>query len=132
MTVVTEDVRVAAGGLKLCAGQEAGVEATVHAMHDVFQSNEKEAVLLVYAENAFNSINRKVLLQNIYCVIVFMLTRHSMLVDSGEKIIYAEIENDRLEIRHAKYATVNPSPKSSMSVQLPVPAISEPIEDVNN
>ena len=64
MTVVKEDVRVAAGGLQFCAGQEAGVEAAVHAMHDVFQSNETEAVLLVDAENAFK-INRKMLLHNI-------------------------------------------------------------------
>ena len=73
MTVVKEDVRVAAGGFQLCAGQEAGVEAAVHAMHDVFQSNDTEAVLLVDAENAFNSINRKMLLHNIQyiCPVIY-------------------------------------------------------------
>ena len=49
MKVLKEDVRNSAGGLQLCAGHE----AAVHAMHDVFKSNETEAVLLVDADNAF-------------------------------------------------------------------------------
>ena len=53
--VVKEDVRNAAGGLQLCN------YAAVHTMHDVFQLNASEAVLMVDAENAFNSINRKAL-----------------------------------------------------------------------
>ena len=65
MKVLKEDVRNSAGGLQLCSGHEAGAEAAVHAMHDVFKSNETEAVLLVDADNAFNSINRKILLHNI-------------------------------------------------------------------
>ena len=34
-------------------------------MHKIFESNEREAILIVDAENAFNSINRKALLHNI-------------------------------------------------------------------
>ena len=64
MKVLREDVKKAAGGLQLCAGQEAGVEAAIHAMHNVFDSAETDAVLLVDAENAFNSINRNALLHN--------------------------------------------------------------------
>ena len=60
--VVKEDVRKAAGDLQLYRGHEAGGEAAVHAMHDVFQLN---SVLMVDAENAFNSINRNALLYNI-------------------------------------------------------------------
>jgi len=45
MKVLKEDIKVAAGGLQLCAGQEAGCEAAVHAMHDIFESIETEAVL---------------------------------------------------------------------------------------
>ena len=60
MKVVKEDIKKAAGCLQLCAGQGAGCEATIHAMHKIFESNDTEAILIVDAENAFNSINRKV------------------------------------------------------------------------
>ena len=65
MKVVKEDIKKAAGCLQLCAGQEAGCEAAIHAMQKIFESNKTEAILIVDAENAFNSINRKVLLRNI-------------------------------------------------------------------
>ena len=65
MKVVKEDIKKAAGCLQLCAGQEARCEAATHAMHRIFESIETEVILMVDAENAFNSINRKVLLHNI-------------------------------------------------------------------
>ena len=65
MKVVKEDIKKAVGCLQLCAGQEAGCEAVIHAMHRMLESNETEAILMIDAENAFNSINRKVLLRNI-------------------------------------------------------------------
>ena len=34
-------------------------------MHDIYQQDETEAVLLVHSNNAFSSINRKVMLHNI-------------------------------------------------------------------
>ena len=54
-----------AGPMQLCAGQRSGCEAAVHAMTQAFDQDESEAILLVDAANAFNSINRKVLLHNI-------------------------------------------------------------------
>ena len=65
MKVVKENIKKAAGCLQLCAGQEAGCEAAIHAMLKTFKSNETEAIIIVDAENAFNSINRKALLHNI-------------------------------------------------------------------
>ena len=65
MTVVKEDVRKAAGNLQLCAGQQAGGEAAIHAMREIFSQEDCDAVLLVDATNAFNSINRKTMLHNI-------------------------------------------------------------------
>ena len=50
---------------QLCAGQDGGCEAAVHAMRSIFQTPETEAVLLVDANNAFNSLNRKAALHNI-------------------------------------------------------------------
>ena len=40
MRVVKEDIEKAAGCLQLCAGQETGCEATIHAMHRIFESND--------------------------------------------------------------------------------------------
>ena len=40
-------------------------EAAAHAMTQAFDQDESEAILFVDAANAFNSINRKVLLHNI-------------------------------------------------------------------
>ena len=65
MKLVKEGIKKAAGCLQLFAGQEAGCEAAMHVMHKIFESSETEAILIVDAENAFNSINRKALLHNI-------------------------------------------------------------------
>ena len=65
MTLLKKDVRQAAGWLQLCGGQVAGSEAARHAMHNVFNDDKTEGILLIDAENAFNSINRKVMLHNL-------------------------------------------------------------------
>ena len=65
MDTAKKDVQQAAGSLQVCAGQDAGAEASIHAMYDSFQQDETKAVLLVDAENALNSINRKAMLHNI-------------------------------------------------------------------
>ena len=65
MYVVTSDVCSAAGSLQLCAGQPAGSEAAIHAVHKIFEEDDCDAVILVDAANAFNSINRKAMLHNI-------------------------------------------------------------------
>ena len=51
MKVVKENITKAAGCLQLCAGQEVRCEA---AMHEIFESNETEAILLVDTKNVFN------------------------------------------------------------------------------
>ena len=64
MMLFKNDITHAAGALQLSAGQDAGVEAVVHSMRDIFSEENTEVVLLIDAENAFISINRKVLLHN--------------------------------------------------------------------
>ena len=49
---------------QLCAGAKAGIEAAAHAMHSVFNQEDTEAVILVDAANAFNSISRPAVLWN--------------------------------------------------------------------
>lgn len=60
-----DDVRHIVGPLQLCAGFEKGVEVASIALQNLFEDDHTEAVLLVNAENAFNSVNRRVALINI-------------------------------------------------------------------
>ena len=51
--------------VQLCAGQISGTETAVHTVTILFQQEHTEAILLVDATNAFNSLNRLVALHNI-------------------------------------------------------------------
>ena len=73
---------------QLIAGQEAGAEAAIHAMQDIFANEDTEAVLLIDAENAFNSINRKVMLHNLNFICPVIITYHQLLLYYMSKIIY--------------------------------------------
>ena len=59
------DILDAAGPLQVCAGQEGGCEAAVHAMRQFFAEQDVQGALLVDASNAFNTINRQAALHNI-------------------------------------------------------------------
>ena len=61
--VVKQDILESSGSLQVCAGHKSGSEAAVHAMNSLFQREETDAVLLVDALNAFNSLNRAAALQ---------------------------------------------------------------------
>ena len=65
MQISKEEVKRAAGNLQVCAGQQGGGEAAIHAMSEIFQESEVDAVILVDAKNAFNNINRDAMLHNI-------------------------------------------------------------------
>ena len=65
MRTFRRSILESSGGLQLCAGQPGGCEAAVHAMCAIFDDDECDAVLVVDADNAFNRINRKVMLHNI-------------------------------------------------------------------
>ena len=62
---VRKDVIEAAGPLQTCVGLKAGIEASIHAMREIYEEDSTEAVLLVDAENAFNNLNRRAALHNI-------------------------------------------------------------------
>ena len=63
--VLKNDIKSSIGCLQVCAGQDAGCEAAVHAVRRMFEEDETEAVMLVDAANAFNNVNRKVFLHNV-------------------------------------------------------------------
>ena len=65
LSITKQDLQEAAGSMQLCAGQIAGIEAGVHAVHTLFQKEDTEAVLLVDASNAFNALNRQTVLHSI-------------------------------------------------------------------
>lgn len=50
--VIEPDILRVTGNLQLCAGQEAGVEAAVHAVHALFNEST-DVVLLVDVNNVF-------------------------------------------------------------------------------
>ena len=71
------DILEAAGPLQLCAGQDAGCKAAIHAMRSVFNEEDTETVLLVDASDAFNSLNHKAALHYIRIYIVSFLSHNS-------------------------------------------------------
>ena len=63
--MLRDEVQEAAGPLQVATGLNAGAEAAIHAMRTIFAQDSTEAVILVDASNAFNSLNRRVALHNI-------------------------------------------------------------------
>ena len=64
VSTIREDITKSVGSLQICGGQEAGSEAAIHAMHEIFKKQDTEAVLLIDVTNAFNTVKRNVLLHN--------------------------------------------------------------------
>ncbi len=64
-SILKPDLVKSTAPIKVCAGLQGGVEAAIHAMRRIYEDPETEAILLVDAENAFNSLNRNVALHNI-------------------------------------------------------------------
>ena len=66
VTKVTKpDVIDASGSLQVCAGHKSGSEVAIHAMREVFEHDNSDAVLLIDESNAFNSLNRAAALHDI-------------------------------------------------------------------
>ena len=111
LRVTRDDIRKAIGSVQLCAGQEAACEAGIHAMRNLFEDDGVEAVLLVDASNAFNSLNREAALRNIHIhcpVLAPMLTNmywtHSMLLIDGNHILSQEGTTQGDPLAMAMYA----------------------------
>ena len=49
----------------MCLGQNCGIEHAINAPRKAYESPEVEGVLLIDAQNAFNSLNRELALKNI-------------------------------------------------------------------
>ena len=97
LRILSRNIQETVGSRQLCAGQPAGVEAAIHAMRRIYESDETEAVLLVDASNAFNQLNRAAALHNIgiLCPELATILRNtykeeSRLFVGGEELISAE------------------------------------------
>ena len=64
LVILGSDVIDVTGPLQLCVGQDLGCEAAVHCIRQLYEDTATEALLLVDATNAFNSLNREVALRN--------------------------------------------------------------------
>ena len=64
MTVTKGDITESSGPLQTCAGHKSGIEAAIHAMAEIYDDDSTEAILLIDASNAFNSLNRDASVKN--------------------------------------------------------------------
>ena len=58
VTCVKNDLKFLGGNLQLCLGQRCGIEHAIHSLREAFEQPETQAILLIDAKNAFNSLNR--------------------------------------------------------------------------
>ena len=61
---LSDDIQKAAGPLQVSAGLKGGAEAAIHTRKDICEKEGSDAVILVDAANAFNSLNRAVSMHN--------------------------------------------------------------------
>ena len=98
MHVTKPDVIDASGSLQVCAGHKSGSEAAIHAMHNIFEADEMDAVLLIDSSNAFNARNRAAALHNIRVLCPTLATYVintyrqpvRLFITDGEELISAE------------------------------------------
>ena len=65
IAILKPDLVGSTAPIQVCAGLQGGVEAAIHAMRQMYEDPDCDAVLLIDAENAFNSLNRNVALHNL-------------------------------------------------------------------
>jgi len=61
LSIVGNEIQLAAGALQTCAEQDAGSEAAIHAMRNLFEKENTEAIILVDADNALTELVVKLL-----------------------------------------------------------------------
>ena len=84
--------------IQVCAGLSGGVEAAVHAAREIFEDSTTEALILVDAENAFNSLNRQAALNNMQVICpelaTYLLNTYReparLFIESSEESIWSE------------------------------------------
>ena len=98
MHVTKPDVIEASDSLQVCAGHKSGSEAAIHAMRNIFEAGQTDAVLLIDASNTFNALNRAAALHNMRvlyptlatCVINTDRQPTRLFITGSEELISAE------------------------------------------
>lgn len=97
LAITSEDISRSVGTLQLCVGHVSGCEAGVHAVRAISEDANTEAVLLIDASNAFNSLNWEAALRNahILCPAITPILTNTYCNDSplfidGETILSRE------------------------------------------
>lgn len=88
MQVVKQDVVNVTQCEQSCAGIEAGCEAALHVVANLFQEDEIEGFVQIDASNAFNTINRAVLLHNSKVVCPEIATYLSNFYSEPERLFF--------------------------------------------
>ena len=111
-----QDLQNAVGSLQLCAGQNAGCEAAVHAMSSIFSEDNTEAMIFVDAPNAFNRLNRRATLLNskVICpslapILINTYRNASWLFVDGQRLLSKEGNNPRRPARNGNVRYRNPA-----------------------
>ena len=63
--MLKEDIQLVAGPLQTATGLQSGAKAAIHSMRCIFEDDRTDAVILVDASNASNSLNCQAALHNI-------------------------------------------------------------------
>ena len=118
---------MAAGPLQAAAGIKGGAEAAIHAMKDIFEEDNTEAVILVDASNAFNSLNRKTALHNMqiicpdFATILINTYREStrMLMQGGHELLSQEGTTQGDNLAMSFYALATSSLQETLKISAP-------------
>ena len=85
--------------LQACAGLQGGVEAAIHALRNIYEDTDTHGILLVDADNAFNSLNRSAALHNtriicpefaVYLINTYRKPAKLFIPNSGGKFILSQ------------------------------------------
>ena len=93
-----QDVIDAGGATQACAGHKSESEASIHAMNNIFESDETDAALPIDASNTFNLLNRAAALHNVrvLCLIIATYAKNTYraparpIVTGGEELSSSE------------------------------------------
>ena len=62
---IENDLRFLGDNTQLCLGQKCGIEHAIHSLRSQYEKPDNESVILQYAKNAFNCLNRNLAVENI-------------------------------------------------------------------
>jgi len=96
LRVMSPDLKRVAGSDQLCVGQRAGIDSAIHELRASFNASREQCLLQIDANNAFNSLNRRLALHNINMICPLMRVlllntyRDDSLLPSGKEFFLSQ------------------------------------------